>query len=367
MKLPRIKPAQEPKRRGDGAIWIGHGMYGLATELVEESGVLWTICQLMDGTRSMPELIAEVTAAHPGTTDVEEMIDFLIESGWVHDMDPPVPAELGARDLDRYSRGIQFLSTVNTDPAITGLDLQARLKASRVVVLGLGGVGSASAMSLAASGVGQLHCVDHDTVELSNLNRQLLYTEEAIGKRKADVAVDRLRALNTDITVTGEDLLLDGPEAVSKAVGHCDAIVLCADDPPEDIRLWTNQVAFAERIPMLLAGYAGPKFSTECFIPGQTTCYACHLAFAFERQNYQGIDNEVVPYLGTGLQPVIAPVAQIAGHYLALETIRLLTGLGVLTAGRELTRFVLDYELFHYIATEPRPDCPVGCGAMRPK
>ncbi|MGD0556721.1 MAG: ThiF family adenylyltransferase [Streptosporangiaceae bacterium] len=367
MRLPLIKHAQRPQLRPNGAIWIGHSMYGRATELVEDSGVLWSICERMDGTRTIAQLAAEVVAKHPGPTDeaeVREMIAFLIDSGWVQDADPVVPPTLTDRDLDRYSRGTEFLSTLSTDPKISGLDLQAKLKASRVVVLGLGGVGSAVAASLAASGIGQLHCVDHDTVELSNLNRQLLYSEAVIGELKNDAAVAYLRSLNSDIEVTGADLLLDGPEAVLKAVGDCDAIVLCADKPADEIGLWTNEAAYTVGVPFLTAGYAGPLFTTACFIPGRTVCYACHLSYTKDRRKDSGVAARGVPYVDSGPAAIIAPVAQIAGHYLALETINLLTGLPVQTAGRELSRFVMDYEQQHYLATGPLADCPVGCGGM---
>jgi hypothetical protein len=93
-------------------------------------------------------------------------------------------------------------------------------------------------------------------------------------------------------------------------------------------------------------------------------CYACHLSYTKDRRKDSGVAARGVPYVDSGPAAIIAPVAQIAGHYLALETINLLTGLPVQTAGRELSRFVMDYEQQHYLATGPLADCPVGCGGM---
>ena len=88
---------------------------------------------------------------------------------------------------------------------------QLRLRRSKAIVIGLGGTGGAAAMALAMSGVGHVHCVEPDLVELSNLNRQILYTEKDIGLPKVDAAVERLRSSNSDIMVTGDRVEVDGP------------------------------------------------------------------------------------------------------------------------------------------------------------
>ena len=82
-------------------------------------------------------------------------------------------------------------------PRASSWDAQARLARSRVTVVGLGGSGAGAAAALAASGVGRLHCVDPDAVELSNLNRQVLYSEDDIGRPKVDAAVDAAARAST--------------------------------------------------------------------------------------------------------------------------------------------------------------------------
>ncbi len=368
----RIKPGHSLHRLDNGAVWIGPQMHGLATELVDESGMLWPVCERLDGTRSRAALVAEVVAATTGESEasadeIAEVIDFLVASGWVMDTAAPIPPGLSAREIERYDRNAQFLGSIDLRPETTGYGLQAQLKASAVAVLGLGGVGSAAAASLAGCGVGRLHCVDHDTVELSNLNRQLLYTERDIGRPKAEAGVAHLRARNGDITITGAQALLDGPDSIALAVKDCDAFLLCADQPGRpgaEMELWANQAAYACRVPWLSAGYAGPKFSLSCFVPGRTVCYACLDAERKSQQRAAGIDPEFIGFRGPSDNPVIAPTAQIAGHFLAIETIRLLLGMTIQTAGRELHRFMVDYDQQYYLAAAPRPGCPVGCGAL---
>lgn len=362
----RIKSGHTPQLNPGGAVWIGPQLHGFATEMVDESGVLWSVCEHMDGSRSREEIVEQVLAEHSADSDADteaigEVVDFLVSSGWVEDTSAPLPSELSAREVERYQRSAEFLTTADLRPGVTGYGLQARLKAARVAVLGLGGVGSAAATSLAASGIGRIHCVDHDVVELSNLNRQLLFTEADIGRSKVEAGVAHLRARNSDIIVTGSEVFLDGPEAIALAVKDCDAFLLCADRP-DDIAPWANEAAYRCGTPWLAAGYSGPKFSLASFIPGQTACLHCLATAHEEEQRVSGIAPVRPAWVSRAQNPVIAPTAQIAGHYLAMETIRLLLGMTVQTAGRELHRYAVDYDQQYYLDARPRPDCPVNCG-----
>jgi len=373
----RIKPGYSLHRLENGAVWIGPQIPGESTEITDDAGVVWPICRRLDGTRSREVLVQEVFAEQsPGaeTTagEIGEIIDFFIASGWVLDTAAPVPSELSDREIERYQRNAQFFSSIDLRPETTGYGLQARLKAARVAVLGLGGVGSAAAASLTGCGIGSLHCLDHDTVELSNLNRQLLYTERDIGRSKVEAGVEHLRSRNSDIAITGAQTRLDGPDDIMRAVKDCDAFLLCADQPGqpgEEMEEWANAAAYACGVPWLTTAYSGPKYSLACFIPGRTVCFWCLYAQHRQEQRSMGIrvDPEYLVRRDETDNPVIAPTAQIAGHFMAMETVRLLLGMTVPTAGRELHRYVVDYDEQYYLEAQPRPDCPVGCGAlMRP-
>ena len=93
------------------------------------------------------------------------------------------------------SASTRYFSWIDTDPRRSRYDVQVALKRARVTVLGMGGTGGAVAMGLVAAGVGRLHCLDFDDVEVSNLNRQVLYTEDDIGRPKVDTAVRRITAV----------------------------------------------------------------------------------------------------------------------------------------------------------------------------
>jgi hypothetical protein len=161
----------------DRLIRIGGADHGLAAELHDdEHRHVWRLLQLLDGSRTRAEIIAAMVD-HDATVrpeEVEDVLQALIDAGYVEDGAARAPVGLFAdRELERYRRNLEFFSYF-TAPPVTNYDLQARLKQARVTVLGLGGLGSYVALALAAAGVGDMLLVDDDTVELHNLNRQVL-------------------------------------------------------------------------------------------------------------------------------------------------------------------------------------------------
>lgn len=181
--------------------------------------------------------------------------------------------------------------------------------------------------------------------------------------------MEHLRSRNSGISITGTQARLDGADDIMRTVKECDAFLLCADHPGlpgEEIEQWANAAAYTCGVPWLMTGYSGPKYALACFIPGQTVCFWCLYTQHRQEQRSMGIrvDAEYHVRRDGADNPVIAPTAQIAGHFLAMETVRLLLGMAVPTAGRELHRYVVDYDEQYYLDAQPRPDCPVGCGAL---
>lgn len=359
MDRPRIKTAHRPIQRPDGAVWIGGLLYGLASEIRDNTNLIWTVCQHMDGSVSRTELIAQVshrTSADPD--DVEQVVDFLIASGWVEDAGAAVPANLSPRELERYARNIQLQSWLDLQPRTSPYELQSRLKQCRVTVLGLGGIGCAVAGSLTAAGVGSIRCVDGDRVELSNLNRQLLFGEADLGRLKVQAGTERLRQLNSDVEVTAVAKTLDSPADIAEQVRGSDLFVLCADRPRE-IELWADEVSRDLGLPWVIACYAGPKLAVGAFVPGQTPCYGCLLAGERDRLTQAG-QADLIFLKGTpSFNPVMAMTAQISGNFAALEIISYLLGWKVQTAGGQLHWNLAEYSDWHFFPAVASPDC--GC------
>jgi molybdopterin-synthase adenylyltransferase len=358
MLRPRIKEMHRPMLLPGGRMWIGHAQYRLGSELTGAHVELtWDVCQAMDGRLTQDELITAVARSRAADLSiVERIVEFLIASGWVEDAGAPPPPALTERDVERYRSSTQFFSWIDLVPRSSPYELQAKLKASRVTVLGLGGTGSAAATSLAASGVGQLHLVDGDEIELSNLSRQVLYTEEDIGKSKSDTAVRRLGALNRDIEITGAALFLENPSDIRREVTGSDIFVHCADEPRE-VFSWSNQVSLELGIPWVLGSYTGPMTAVATFIPSKTGCHQCIWDAEEIKARADGTTELITRRMEKGDNPVLSPTAQISGHLAALETIYYLLGMNVQTAGRQFHHNFLDYEHHYYTGPGYSSEC----------
>ena len=241
--------------------------------------------------------------------------------------------------LLRYSRQILL-------PQI-GLEGQQRLLAARVLIIGMGGLGSPVAMYLAASGVGHLVLVDYDMVELSNLQRQIAHTTDRIGMHKVNSAQQSLAALNPDVQVTAIAGQLD-PEALVEQVQLADAVVDCSDNFATRFAL--NRVCVANKTPLISGAAIRMEGQVTVFRPGRTDspCYRCL---------YKDMDELGESCSQTG---VLAPLVGIIGSIQATETIKVLLDIGETLTGRLLILDALSME-WRSIKLRKDPDCPV-CG-----
>jgi molybdopterin/thiamine biosynthesis adenylyltransferase len=236
-------------------------------------------------------------------------------------------------ELTRYARQIAMPDF--------GAAAQERLKAARVVVAGVGGLGCASSLYLAAAGVGHLTLVDHDTVSLSDLNRQVLYTEDDLGQKKVFAAAGRLARLNPRITITPIDSLIDAGNAAG-IVGGAQAVVDGFDNAAA--RLAMNQACVEARVPYIYGGVSGLRGMATTILPGVTPCLACFRP------------------AGVGGQGVLGAAAAVIAEIQALEAVKLLTGKAPSLAGR-LFVFHGDEARFSSLEIKRNPACPV-CGSI---
>lgn len=361
MRLPRIKPEHAPYRLTGGRIRIGGQCFGIAAEIEDPTGSVWTLMEAMDGSRSAEEIVARVTGRHRGESAeaADAAITALIASGYVEDCGAPDPPELTQREKERYDRCKSYFSFVDLVPRSSWWEPQVRLRRARVTVVGLGGVGSHAALALAASGVGHLHCVDRDTVELSNLNRQVLFTEHDIGRAKSDAGTERLRRVNSDIQVTGEQADISSVADLSALAGDCDVLVLGADHPQE-IQSWTNRACLAAKTPWVDVAYHGPLVAGATYVPGQGACWQCLMTAQHDEYRREGAFGSGGPILGNA---VMAPSAGIAGYLAANAVIALLTDSPQLIPGRIYSVNLVSPDAAFAFEAPRQPDCP-DCGQL---
>ena len=238
-------------------------------------------------------------------------------------------------EIERYARHLVL--------AEIGGPGQQRLKAARVAIVGLGGVGAPAALYLAAAGLGALRLIDHDEVGLSNLQRQILFSEPDVGALKVEAGAERLAGLNEHVeietaperlTAANADWLLEG----------CDAVIDGTDDFAT--RFAVNAACVAAGVP-LVSGALG-RWSGQVGVFAGRPCYRCLVAEAPP-------DAETCARVG-----VVGALAGVVGSMAALETIKLITG-----AGQALTGRLLVYDGLAGTARTVRiaadPACPV-CG-----
>jgi len=242
--------------------------------------------------------------------------------------------------LLRYSRQILL-------PQI-GIEGQQRLLATRVLIIGMGGLGSPVAMYLAASGIGHLVLVDYDMVELSNLQRQIAHTTDRLGMHKVSSAQYALEALNPEVQVTAIAGQLD-PEALVEQVRLADAVVDCSDNFATRFAL--NRVCVANKTPLISGAAIRLEGQVAVFRPDRadSPCYRCL---------YKDMDELGESCSQTG---VLAPLVGIIGSIQATETIKVLLDIGETLTGRLLVLDALNME-WRTIKLRKDPDCPV-CGS----
>jgi molybdopterin/thiamine biosynthesis adenylyltransferase len=243
---------------------------------------------------------------------------------------------LSGSEIERYDRQIIIGGF--------GQEGQERLKRARVVIAGSGGLGSAVSVYLVAAGVGTIRIIDHDKVELSNLNRQVLHWDKDIGRRKIISASEKLRSLNPGVTIEAVDETIN-EENVDRLVSGFDAIVDAMDNFP--VRLMLNKVAVDRNIPFFYGGVQGFEGRAMTIIPGQTACLKCV---------YHGsMPGDKIPVIGA--------TAAVIGSIQTTEVIKYIVGIGELLADTLLVYNGLDME-FTRFKVKRDPGCE-HCGQRR--
>ncbi len=245
---------------------------------------------------------------------------------------------LSDAELDRYARQIIL-------PAFGGAG-QAKLKAAHVAVIGAGGIGCPAITYLAAAGVGKLTIIDHDHVELSNLQRQPLFTDDDIGMPKAEIAAEAVDRINPHVDFAAHIIRLTDDNAQA-LLGDASLILDGCDNFAT--RLGVNRAAVALEIPLLSAAigaFEGQVALYEGWRADQA-CYACLVGNDPDR-----------PGINCAETGVMGALAGMIGTMAALEAVRALTGWGSALTGRLAIVDMLDRR-WREVGVPKDPACPI--------
>jgi sulfur-carrier protein adenylyltransferase/sulfurtransferase len=248
-----------------------------------------------------------------------------------------IPRALSSEQRDRYSRHLLI-------PEI-GAEGQQKLLDAKVLLLGAGGLGSPTALYLAAAGVGTIGIVDDDEVDLSNLQRQVIHSTQRIGIPKVDSAEESIHALNPDVNVVKYKTRIDASNIVEIISGY-DVVVDGVDNFPT--RYLLNDASVRLRIPVVSASILGFDGQLSVFKPYEGPCYRCLFR--------EPPPAELAP--SCGANGVLGVLPGTMGLLQATEVVKLLLSIGEPAIGR-----LLLYDALAATLTEVRvhrdPDCPI--------
>lgn len=244
------------------------------------------------------------------------------------------------QQLERYSRHITLKEI--------GVRGQKKLLAAKVLIIGAGGLGAPAAMYLAAAGVGTIGIADCDSVELSNLQRQIIHTTDDIGKPKVQSAAETIKSLNPDVEIITYHEYLNSKN-IASIIAEYDFIIDGADNFPTKFLI--NDACVLGHKPFCHAGILRFEGQLMTYVPDVSPCYRC----VFEAPP----PKDAVPSCREA--GVIGAMAGIIGAMQALEAVKYITGQGELLTGSMLVFDGLKMEWRKVKLPKRNPLCPI-CG-----
>ena len=246
---------------------------------------------------------------------------------------------LSEKQIERYSRHIILEEVGGTG--------QEKLLSSKVLIIGAGGLGSPTALYLAAAGVGTIGIIDNDKVDLTNLQRQIIHHTDDVGNEKVKSAADKIKSINPDVTVRSYHQLAKA-DNICEIIREYDFIIDGTDNFPAKFLI--NDACYFEKKPFSHAGILKFYGQLITVLPGESTCYRC----IFTTPPPPG----TVPSCSQA--GVLGVLAGVIGSLQATEAIKYFLGLGELLINKLLTYDALKMN-FRAVNLSRNPDCPL-CG-----
>ena len=217
--------------------------------------------------------------------------------------------------IERYKRHILIKNI--------GGEGQKKLGKAKILLVGLGGIGSTVLQHLAATGIGKIGLVDQDTVALSNLQRQTIYTYGDIGRKKVSVASKFINNLNKNVDVTEYDLFLKAKNS-SKIIEEYDVVLDGTDNI--EARELINRHCLMQQKPLIFGGVSGWEGLVSLLVYNNSACFKCIFSSSEERPNFLDCSSE----------GVLGVTTSLVGTLMVAETIKLICGTGQLLTNKLL-------------------------------
>ncbi|MNB81670.1 Sulfur carrier protein ThiS adenylyltransferase [compost metagenome] len=288
-------------------------------EIEDYDGTVHNFIDLLNGNNNIDELVVKSGFSQ---NEVIAALEALNSIGAIEDSDADLKG-LTPSELSRYRANLTFFSNFSTLED-GKYDYQSKLKNSKVVVLGLGGA-SLTATSLVGLGIGELVGVDFDIIELSNLNRQFLYTEDNIGELKSVETAKRLQQINKDIKISVSNLKVTSASDILNLIEGSSLVINGIDSPGIIASRWVNAACVYHKIPIIQGGISNTKIIWETIHPG-CGCYDCFLIKSLRTDPYFKYQlNALYNTRYEETNSAIAPHVSLLSGFLSSEAVKLLT------------------------------------------
>ena len=213
-------------------------------------------------------------------------------------------SELSSKDVDRYSRQIMLEEI--------GYQGQLKLRAAKVCVVGVGGLGNPITTRLVAMGIGKLRIIDRDVIELSNLHRQTMFDESDVGQVKVEVAAKKLKKLNSDVEIESLPISINDYTALD-AIEGCDVVIDALDSV--NARYALNKACVEKNIPFVTGAAVGVSGQAFTILPHQSACYSCM---------FPALDEDSMPTCS--IEGVHPSILSVIGGIEVAEAVKIILG-----------------------------------------
>src|ERR1044072_2728888 len=296
----------------------------------------------------------------------EEVGDLRARLGGVGVVEDAADEDLIADEvIARFDRQLRYFSDISSGGP-TPSQSQGSLESARIAVLGVGGFGGWSALSLSCCGIGEMLLVDFGRVELTNLTRQVLYGEDDIGRNKAEAAAERLRSFNSRMRLEVLPKRLESQAEIAATIEGYDLVIDAIDWPTDDVERWVNSACFKVGVPYIAMSHFPPAARVgPLYVPGVTGCFACQeISY---RRAYPLFDVAMEQRRAKSSPgATLGPACALIGGQAALDIMHYLTRLATpstLGVGHNYDLRTMSIEREEVV---PEPECPV-CSHLQSK
>jgi molybdopterin-synthase adenylyltransferase len=271
--LPQLKPFVEYSKINDKIYFFSAP--STAVEINDSSGFISEVCSLMDGKLNFNVLSKKLAIKFPKEAQyLHDLLTVLDQEGLLEDVFNNSFHHLSDYDLNRWARNFEFFSA-HSHAKDNKYNYQEKLKSVKVALLGLGGVGSHILYDITALGVHNICAVDFDRIDLSNLNRQILYNESDIGKLKVEVAKERILKFLPQANLEFHNKKLSSAKDIEKIIKGSDIVISVLDQPRDKIIDWLNLACVKLNIPFMCGAFDSKSAVYYSVLPGKTGCIEC--------------------------------------------------------------------------------------------